>query len=54
MQFLVSYRDKPNDGVTTRCETLVEANNLQEALNSFINRNPFSLIYFVQETNNAD
>jgi len=51
MQFLVSYRDKPADGVTTRRETLVEADNLKEAINSFINTNPFSLIYFIQETN---
>jgi len=53
MKFIVSYRTKPQGDrhpQTSREEMVIESDCLKAALDKFINKHPFSLIYYIQET----
>jgi len=53
MKFIVSYRTTPQGNrnpQTSREEMVIESDCLKAALDKFINKHPFSLIYYIQET----
>ena len=54
MKYRVHYRTKASGGLTTRAETVVEADSLKGGLSKFIETNPFSLIYSIEEVPSKD